>query len=135
MSTLLPNYYIPDNVWINAHSPSNPTDSDMDVCEDTGPNCAAAGVVIKGKDGSNIDISLYDKVKVEDLKDTNQEECIKFKDPETGGKLESESCSSDKHVACYTTCGKRKHDSPGSVMLRLRIYLLNSTIAAYCGPL
>ena len=95
-----------DNVWINAHTPSNPSDSSMEKCEESGLECDALGVEILGLGNAKIDISIYKKVKVEKLKDTADEECIKFKYEGGGGKLESEDCNKAKSVACYAHCGR-----------------------------
>ncbi len=97
---------ISDNVWINAHTPSNPSDLSMDKCDKSGSECDALGVKILGLANAEIDITGYENVKVEKLLDTNDEECIKFKHQGGGGKLESEDCTNSKSVACYTYCGK-----------------------------
>ena len=78
----------------------------MDKCEKSGSECDSLGVKILGLGNAEIDITMYEKVKVEKLIDTNDEECIKFKYEGGGGKLESEDCDKDKYVACYAYCSK-----------------------------
>ena len=92
-------------MWINAHTPSNPTDTSMDKCDKSGSECNNLGVKILGLNNAQIDITFYEKVKVEELLDSTKKECIKFKHQDGGGKLESEDCSKAKSVACYAYCG------------------------------
>ncbi len=93
-----------DDVWINAHHPSNPTDPSDAKCEDTGVSCASQGIQILGLSDAPIDIRHYPQVKVEKMTTAGQDECIKYKD-NGGGKLESEDCTKDKKIACYAYCG------------------------------
>ncbi len=93
-------------MWINAHTPSNPTDTSMDKCDATGSECDALGVKILGLGNAEIDITFYEKVKVEALTDSANEECILYKDQNGGGRLESNDCSKTRYVACYAYCGK-----------------------------
>ncbi len=70
------------------------------MCEDTGIECANSGVVFRNMANQTLNVTWYDKVKVADLSQT----CLKFKDPEKGGKLEDEDCAKDKHAGCYSYC-------------------------------
>ncbi len=95
----------PDDVWINAHSPSGP--NDMDKCHDTGTECANQGVSILGLSDVPINLDLFPEVKVEFKDEADKvEDCFKFKGDKGKGKLESEKCDSDKAAGCYAYCCK-----------------------------
>ncbi len=58
-----------------------------------------------------IDLTLFDKVKVDKMDKSDDQECIKYKYDGKHSKLESKDCDETRNVGCYAFCGEQEVES------------------------
>ncbi len=78
------------------------------MCDDTGDKCAAKGIIVKDNNGNDINLTLFDKVKVDKMDELGRQDCIKYKYDGKHNKLESKECDETRNVGCYAHCGEQK---------------------------
>ena len=88
-----------DDAWIDLHNPDS-----SKLCYTYGSLCSEVGIVFTNAEKSaTVDPKWLFEVKLDDP----SKECLKFKDPENGGKVEDEDCEQEKPAGCYIHCRKK----------------------------
>ncbi len=88
-----------DDAWIDLHNPDS-----SKLCYTYGSLCSEVGIVFTNAEKSaTVDPKWLFEVKL----NNPSKECLKFKDPENGGKVEDEDCEREKPAGCYIHCRKK----------------------------
>ncbi len=89
-----------DDAWIDLHNPDP-----SKVCFTYGSLCSeVVGIIFTdAAKTTQVDPKWLFEVKLDDP----SKECLKFKDPENGGKVEDEDCEQEKPAGCYIHCRKK----------------------------